>query len=126
MALTDREIRVFAEMAVKDGDKKAALGYYYQAQADVRASGWRVTQRVKDVLWSELQEIKARAIAPKILLVEQITSIRMVAGGEKRHPNVIMVGPEGPQHMQWVGHGWIDCGKASVLDQRQYPLVISR
>lgn len=75
MSLTDRDIMLFARAAVEHhGDvfeartperkayclrqhRLAARAYYEQAQQDVRGSGYRVTQRVRDRLWYELDTI---------------------------------------------------------------------
>lgn len=75
MALTDAEIAQFAKMAVKVGatawdvatpegkarleaqHRTAAAAYFDQAQADIRDSGYRVTSRVKAVLWQALMAI---------------------------------------------------------------------
>ena len=86
MALTAKEIQSFARVAVghhsdiftaKTPERKAycirqhrlaAREYYASAQADVQASGFRVTQRVKNILWAELEKIAAdeEAAQPRI------------------------------------------------------------
>jgi len=76
MPLSDKMIALFAKGAVEDaarlGDhatkaRKAALlaecrrsaaAYYYAAQTDVRDSGYRVTKRVRDIIWQTLIDIE--------------------------------------------------------------------
>ena len=53
MALTDKEIETFADFAA-DRDRENARAYYAKAQDDVKANGWRITKRVRDVLWARL------------------------------------------------------------------------
>jgi len=36
------------------------VAYYQKAQDDVRGSGYRVTKRVRDGIWSELDRIAAK------------------------------------------------------------------
>ena len=48
-----------------------------------------------------------------------VSSLRMVAGNEKKHPIVILDGIV----KEWVGIGWIGEGKASIEDKRKYPTV---
>jgi hypothetical protein len=75
MALTDTDIAQFAKFAVEHGSdatykatperkaklrkeaESAALSYFEQAQDDLRGSGYRVTRRVKAILWQTLMEI---------------------------------------------------------------------
>ena len=54
-ATPERKAKLLAEA------KRAALSYYDQAQTDIRDSGYRVTRRVKYVLWEELKRIAAEA-----------------------------------------------------------------
>lgn len=137
MALSEKEIIQFARSAVEYGarpsykatperiakllaeSRLAALSYNEQVLADIRGSGWRVTQRVKNIVWRTLVEISDRAAAPVVLPVSAVTNRSMVAGGETRHPVVIMKG----RRQQWVGFGWIDEGDASDTDKAKYPMV---
>ncbi|UGB24702.1 hypothetical protein LPC10_17350 [Methylorubrum sp. B1-46] len=72
MALTDRDIVLFArdtvfEGATSDAAKNVcarnALACYEAAQQAVRESGYRVTQRVKDGIWAELQRLSSFRMA---------------------------------------------------------------
>jgi hypothetical protein len=57
--LTKKEIEAFADFAAdRWNDRANAIAYYPAAQADVKANGWRVTKRVRDILWSRLSEIQ--------------------------------------------------------------------
>ena len=76
MALSTKEIKKFASFQVTYGahipanatperaaslmaeSRRSALSYYAAAQQDVQDSGYRVTQRVKDIIWAELKSIK--------------------------------------------------------------------
>ena len=75
MTLSTKDIQTFARCAIEDAarplyaatdERKAMLlaearvyarAYYAQAQDDVKNSGFRVTQRVKDILWATLESI---------------------------------------------------------------------
>ena len=48
-----------------------------------------------------------------------LATIRMVAGGEKRHPIVI----DDRTVKEWVGFGWIDLRRATSADFTKYPIV---
>lgn len=63
MALTDNDIRLFATSTFEQmGEKPAwATNAYFKAQAEVRESGYRVTRRVKDILWETLVKIEEEA-----------------------------------------------------------------
>lgn len=77
MPLTDRDIALFARDSVAADSRGApdeagrarrlhqaervALSFYADAQAAVRGSGYRLTQRVQDGLWAELSRIQAAA-----------------------------------------------------------------
>jgi hypothetical protein len=50
----------------------------------------------------------------------KLSRIHMVAGGEKRHPTVILDG----NVKDWVGFGWIDLGPADDEDREKYPVVV--
>jgi hypothetical protein len=98
MALTDRDIVLFARDAVESQSdvlnartpklkakflrqhRLAARSYYEQAQRDVRDSGYRITQRVRDGLWAELERIaKAEdAAAPFELTPEETAGVQSI------------------------------------------------
>lgn len=79
MALSDRDIALFARdsvaadsLSARDGAgrerrlaqaQRVARSFQAAAEAAVRASGYRVTQRVRDGLWAELCRIEATATA---------------------------------------------------------------
>lgn len=81
MALTDRDIALFARdsvaadsLAAEDEAarhrrliqaQRVARSFQAAAEAAVRASGYRLTQRVRDGLWTELCRIEASAGAAK-------------------------------------------------------------
>lgn len=55
----------------------------------------------------------------KTVTREQVSTLRMVAGNEKKHPRVIL-----DDHVQnWVGFGWVDEGPATKKDKKKYPTV---
>lgn len=56
----------------------------------------------------------------KTVTVSEVQTLRMVAGGERRHPVVIL----GDRRHRWVGFGWVDEGKATTLDRKHYPKVV--
>jgi hypothetical protein len=136
MALTDRDIALFAKAAVAydsrgcDDDKrrecilkesqKAALAYYSRAQQDVRDSGFRVTQRVRDGLWKELQKIQNVALAPFTIPASEISDTAMAAGNQAKYPVVVQDG-----HVkEWGTTGWVAVRPATLEDMRTYPLVV--
>ncbi len=49
-----------------------------------------------------------------------LSSLRMVAGGEKTHPIVIDSGVV----KEWIGFGWIDLREATDDDRTTYPEVL--
>ncbi|MEN3145731.1 hypothetical protein ABCW43_00290 [Neorhizobium sp. IRAMC:178] len=57
----------------------------------------------------------------KTVKLSQLSSLKMVSGGETRHPKVILDG----NLKEWVGFGWIDEGPASPADEKKYPTVIT-
>lgn len=57
---------------------------------------------------------------PRGIRRSQLSTLRMVAGGEDNISKVIM---NGNVH-QWVGIGWVDEGKASKADEFKYPRVL--
>lgn len=138
MAITNQEIAKFAKFAVEYASKPtynatperaarlrkecelAAISYYAKAQQDIRDSGYRVSQRVKDTLWKTLIEIRDRQLAPVVLTREAVTTIAMTTGGERIHPVVVMAG----NRMRWVGFGWFNEGIADEKDITDYPLVV--
>lgn len=48
-----------------------------------------------------------------------LVTVRMVAGGEARHPVVI----DDRTVKEWVGIGWIDLRRATADDYTKYPTV---
>lgn len=72
MSLTDRDIALFARDAVFQGASsdaaktvcaRNALACYDTALADIRSSGYRVTQRVRDGVLAELQRLHSFRMA---------------------------------------------------------------
>ncbi len=77
MGLSDRDIALFARDAVAEDSLGApneasrlrrlaaaqanACGYYETVQREIRRSGYRITQRVKQKIWDELTRIKETA-----------------------------------------------------------------
>jgi hypothetical protein len=80
--LTEKEVTKFATFAVNaaavpsyhaSDERKgklllesqlAALSFYDQIQSDIRESGYRITQRVQNIIWKTLKEIEAKAKNP--------------------------------------------------------------
>jgi hypothetical protein len=58
-------------------------------------------------------------VQPNTVPRSQLTTIHMVAGGEKRHPVVV----DGDRVKEWIGFGWIDIGQAGDSDRLQFPTV---
>jgi hypothetical protein len=56
---------------------------------------------------------------PQPVDVKQLSTIKMVAGGEQRHPIVIDDGVI----KNWVGFGWVTGDAASEDDYYKYPEV---
>jgi hypothetical protein len=50
---------------------------------------------------------------------EDLSILRMAAGGEKRYSTVI----DGTRVKEWVGIGWIDLREATTDDLRRFPRV---
>lgn len=50
----------------------------------------------------------------------ELSTLRMVAGGEKRHPQVIEAG----RVKEWIGFGWIDLREATADDLATLPHII--
>lgn len=50
----------------------------------------------------------------------ELATILRVAGGEKRHPIVILDGVV----REWVGFGWITLDPATDEDRMKYPTVV--
>lgn len=57
---------------------------------------------------------------PKPVTADQCSKVRMVAGGEERHPIVIDDGVV----KEWVAIGWVDNGPATEEDYERYPEVV--
>lgn len=55
----------------------------------------------------------------KIVTKRELTTLAMVAGGELKHPRVIIC----DHVMQWVGFGWINEGKADYNDRATLPVA---
>jgi hypothetical protein len=53
----------------------------------------------------------------KTIPVSKLSTISMVAGGEKRHPKVIHEGIL----KNWVGFGWVNEREATEEDKQTYP-----
>jgi hypothetical protein len=51
---------------------------------------------------------------------DQLSNLRMAAGGEKRYSVVI----DGSRVKEWVGVGWVDLRKATTEDRRLFPVVM--
>lgn len=147
MSLTDRDIQLFARAAVdfhsdvleaKSDARKAyclrqhrlaAVAYYHKSQDDVRGSGYRVTKRVRDSLWAELERIAtdersavAEEAAPAVIEAAALSTFAMTTGGEKTHPRVICDG----EVREWVGFGWVSEGEATPADRAELPVVRGR
>jgi hypothetical protein len=138
MALSDKMIALFARGAVEDDArpryeatderkakllseaKRAALSYYDKAQADVRHSGYRVTKRVRDILWAELKQIEAEGHAKETVERSQLSNLKMVSGGEKRYSKIVCDG----HVQQWVGIGWVNEGPATLTDYASLPVAV--
>lgn len=138
MALSDREIYTFARINVDNGaittyaatdERKAKLlkecrqnapAFYEQTLQDIRSSGYRVTQRVRDLVWSALIKIQAEAFAPTTIDRASLSNIKMVAGGEKKIIRIV----DGLNVKQWVGFGWVDEGEATPDELRTLPRAV--
>lgn len=138
MAITDKEVAQFAKFAVDYAAKPAynataerkaqllkecrlnALGLYAKSQQDVRDSGYRVTKRVRDILWRTLRDIQLRELASSTVPRKDLSNLKMVAGGETRLTKVIVDG----EVMEWVGFGWVPQGAAETSDYQRYPLAV--
>lgn len=57
---------------------------------------------------------------PKTVPVSELSTLKMVAGGEKKHSVVIHDG----EVKRWVGIGWITERKATEEDLKDYPVAI--
>jgi hypothetical protein len=56
----------------------------------------------------------------KTIPASKLSTISMVAGGEKKHPRVIHEGIL----KNWVGFGWVNERKATNKDKQTYPTAI--
>ena len=63
---------------------------------------------------------KSETTGPGTVKRAALSTIKMVAGGEKKHPVVILDGDV----RRWVGFGWVNEGKADAADRKKYPTVI--
>jgi hypothetical protein len=55
----------------------------------------------------------------KTVARSRLSTPAMIAGGELKYTKVIMDGVL----KEWVGIGWIDLGKPTAEDYKQYPTV---
>ena len=55
----------------------------------------------------------------KIVKRSELSSIKMVAGNEKKYSRVIKEG--NVEH--WIGFGWVTEGLATKADKKKYPTV---
>lgn len=55
---------------------------------------------------------------PATIKRAELSTIKMVAGGEKKHPVVIL----GGDVRRWVGFGWVNEGKADAEDRKNIQL----
>jgi len=56
---------------------------------------------------------------PKSVKRSDLSTIKMVAGNEKRITRVI----DGSTIKNWVGFGWVDEGPATLSDYDKYPII---
>jgi len=59
----------------------------------------------------------------KTVRVSELTLLKMVAGGEKRHK--IVIDTDG-KLKEWVGFGWIDLRVATEHDRERWPRVVGK
>jgi hypothetical protein len=128
MALTDRDIALFARDAVFQGAKtdaakrtcaKNALACEAQVLADIRDSGYRITARIRTAVAAELQRIFDESAATSTVPANKLSTLAMVEGGEAKTPTVIDKGVV----KEWVGFGWITLRDATDDDRATLPLV---
>lgn len=58
----------------------------------------------------------------KTVTYDQVSTLAMVAGGEKKYSTVIHNGVM----MEWVGIGWVGGKKARAEDYDKYPEVVDK
>jgi hypothetical protein len=56
----------------------------------------------------------------KTVPLSKLSTVSMVAGGEKKHPRVIHDG----LLKNWVGIGWVTERKATATDKKNYPTAV--
>lgn len=57
----------------------------------------------------------------KTVKSSELTTIKMVAGNERKYGKVV----HGGKLKEWVGIGWIDVRSATSSDERRYPFVVT-
>lgn len=65
--------------------------------------------------------VLCRKHAPKTVKRSELSSIKMVAGNEKKFNKVIADG----QLKEWIGFGWIDIRKPTAADEQHYPFAVT-
>ena len=63
---------------------------------------------------------KAASKKMKTVPVSKLSTLSMVAGGEKKHPVVIHEG----MRKRWVGFGWVTEQKATKAYSEKYPTAV--
>lgn len=63
--------------------------------------------------------IRPRKRRPPKVNPEQLSNLRMTAGGEKRYSIVVDEG----RVKEWIGFGWVDLRPAMTADYFKYPEV---
>ena len=106
--------------AAKQTCAKNALACEAQVLADIQASGYRITKRIRLAVDAELRRIHDEAVAVTTVPVEKLSRLSMVAGGEATITKVIDDGTL----KEWVGFGWIDLCAATDADRTAYPQVV--
>lgn len=67
----------------------------------------------------EMKTKKVKRKRQKTVSYRNVSTIAMVAGKEKTISKIIHDG----HLMEWVAIGWIDLGKATASDKKNYPTV---
>lgn len=57
----------------------------------------------------------------KTVTYEQVSTVAMTCGNEKKFSTIIHDGVR----KQWVGIGWVSEGVATIQDRKKYPTVVS-
>lgn len=66
---------------------------------------------------------KLKTVRPNYVKASDLSLLKMVSGGEKRHK--IVVDTDGILK-EWVGFGWINLRPASEADRERWPCVRSK